>query len=367
MSLTQNFLSLIIASTTAFTSSITGIEMKDPIPIVDDYAQQAVEKASEKGSTSSMVAGVTILDRAKRNSMKTNGTLAHTQFDMQSLGRLPILFYSILKDDEVAKGNVTEIVSMMQGFSGSATDSMWEKYGGKSIITDLSQKYNLQETTAGESWYDTKMSAVDITRLYRRFLDDNDVSNDEKRWAMSMIAGTSMSVSGQDFSWGLPSSVSSLEDNVSSDGSNTDDKKTNLSWVQGWSEAGVDPVIRSSTGVFGTDMRYIIVIHGKFPSSISDDVANKTLTEMSDLIIQNINDEISEEEDDDSDANKFYREQQKKFGSYVGEPLDGEGTENSNSNDTSNRGSSEQSSEYSSTKIPSSSEKTSTSTKKKRM
>lgn len=367
MSLTQNFLSLIIASTTAFTSSITGIEMKDPIPIVDDYAQQAVEKASEKGSTSSMVAGVTILDRAKRNSMKTNGTLAHTQFDMQSLGRLPILFYSILKDDEVAKGNVTEIVSMMQGFSGSATDSMWEKYGGKSIITDLSQKYNLQETTAGESWYDTKMSAVDITRLYRRFLDDNDVSNDEKRWAMSMIAGTSMSVSGQDFSWGLPSSVSSLEDNVSSDGSNTDDKKTNLSWVQGWSEAGVDPVIRSSTGVFGTDMRYIIVIHGKFPSSISDDVANKTLTEMSDLIIQNINDEISEEEDDDSDANKFYREQQKKFGSYVGESLDGEGTENSNSNDTSNRGSSEQSSEYSSTKIPSSSEKTSTSTKKKRM
>lgn len=367
MSLTQNFLSLIIASTTAFTSSITGIEMKDPIPIVDNYAQQAVEKASEKGSTSSMVAGVTILDRAKRNSMKTNGTLAHTQFDMQSLGRLPILFYSILKDDEVAKGNVTEIVSMMQGFSGSATDSMWEKYGGKSIITDLSQKYNLQETTAGESWYDTKMSAVDITRLYRRFLDDNDVSNDEKRWAMSMIAGTSMSVSGQDFSWGLPSSVSSLEDNVSSDGSNTDDKKTNLSWVQGWSEAGVDPVIRSSTGVFGTDMRYIIVIHGKFPSSISDDVANKTLTEMSDLIIQNINDEISEEEDDDSDANKFYREQQKKFGSYVGEPLDGEGTENSNSNDTSNRGSSEQSSEYSSTKIPSSSEKTSTSTKKKRM
>lgn len=316
MSLLSNFVSALVASTTAFTGSVADIPMSDPIPVVQNYSQEAVDRASEVAQTSSFVAGVTVIDRANKNSMKFNGQLSHTEFPLQSLGRLPILMSAILQDDDVAKGDVTEIVSMMQGYSGSATDAMWEKYGGRSIITDLSAKYNLEEVTVGSSWHDTTMSSIDLARMYRRFLDDDDVSTQEKQWMISMMRGTSLSVSGQDFSWGLPSAQP--DNNESS--SNQDDEST-LAWAQGWSDAsGQGSTARSTTGILGKDMRYIVIIHGQFPSETTNDVADQTITEMSQIIVDSLSENVSQEKkDNDARAEKFYNDQVEEFGEFVGE------------------------------------------------
>lgn len=316
MSLIDNFVAVIVAATTAFVPSVSDMPMTDPTPIVQDDMQTSIDNSSSEALNDSMTAGIAIVDRAKGNQMKTNGATSHLPMEMQSLGRLPILFYAVRTDKEVARGNVTEIVSMMQGSSGSATDEMWEKYGGKSIVTDIAERYNLQETKVGETWHETKMSAVDIGRMIRRFLDDDRVTTGQKQWTVSMLRNTSNSISGQDFSWGLPQAFSESE-NAPRD-SKDNDNPFKLAWAQGWSQSGTEPMVRSSVGIVGSDMRHIVVIHGKFPSSHPDREADSSITKVSSPIADYVTGQISTGGgSDDPDAEKFREKQIKKFNDFV--------------------------------------------------
>lgn len=307
----SNFVSVITAATTAFVGSVSNIPMKEPTPIVQNYVQSSVDKASQEAEVTTMTAGIVVIDRAKNNSTKTNGALAHERFPLQSLGRLPILLYAVLKDDEVAQGNVEDIVTMMQGSSANSTDNMWNKYGGRSIITELSSRYDLQETTAGTTWSDTSMSALDIARLYRRFLDDKDISTEEKIWTISMLRGTSLTVSGQDFSWGLPSAASAGDKEKGT----ADSQAQSIAWVQGWSASGQDPMVRSSTAILDGGMRYIAVIHGNFQPTTPDDKANSSITSVAHALVNGLVAEAKDEKD--IDVENFYTKQKKEYKDFI--------------------------------------------------
>lgn len=311
MSMFTNFISVIVSATTLFSGSIINIDVDTPLERPYTNIQSYIDDSSSMAQGSNMAVGIAIVDRANKNSMRTNGDTAHRPMKMETMGRLPILLHAVRVDSSIAKNKVPDITAMAQGLSGEATDRMWEKYGGSSIIRDISQRYNLQETTPGSSWDDTTSSAVDIARMYRRFLDDPDVTTGEKKWVISLLRGTSLSIAGEDFSWGLPSAMGVIDNETLSD-------NDSLAWMQGWSASGEDPMIRSTSGVIGKDMRFIVVITGRVPTDTSNPDANRVSSEVSTSLV---GDEKLYTDDDkiDSQVEKFTKHQEKKFKSFIGE------------------------------------------------
>lgn len=320
MSLFNNFVSIIVATTTSFTSSIVDTvdnNMKPPTEQVQTDIQSAIDEGTSIANSSGMNAGIAVIDRAKHNLMKTNAEPAHLQYPLESLGRLYILFYSIIDDSSVTDDKVPEIVSMMQGYSSTDTKKMWDKYGGKQIISELSERYNLQETTPKDTWGTSTASPVDVGRLYRRFLDDDRVSTKDKKWAISLLRETSLEISGTNYSFGLPEALSK-NNNEESSMNNNSENNNDLAWAQGASSSGEDPMMRSTTGVLDNNMRYIVIIMGEVPNNTTDDNADSIISQVSAAVADNDedNNKISEEQNDE-DVKKFNKKMKKEYGDFV--------------------------------------------------
>lgn len=320
MSLFSNFVSIIVAATTSFTSGIVDTadnDMKPPTEQVQTDIQSSIDEGTSIANSSGMNAGIAVIDRAKHNLMKTNAEPAHLQYPLESLGRLYILFYSIIDDSSVTDDKVPEIVSMMQGYSSTDTKKMWDKYGGKQIISELSERYNLQETTPKDTWGTSTASPVDVGRLYRRFLDDDKISTKDKKWAISLLRETSLEISGTNYSFGLPEALSK-NNNEESSMNNNSENNNDLAWVQGASSSGEDPMMRSTTGVLDNNMRYIVIIMGEVPNNTTDDNADSIISQVSAAVADNDkdNNKISEEQNDE-DVKKFNKKMKKEYGDFV--------------------------------------------------
>lgn len=277
MSVMDKFVALIMTAVTTFSGTYLDPNVRPSPEISGTYIQKQIDEATQQAQGSGITAGISVIDRAKNNLMKTNDEVAHREFKMESAGRLPILLYAARIDPEVAKGEVQDITSMMQGVSGEATNRLWDKYGRTAIIADIATRYNLQETSSGNSWSDTTTSSVDIGRMYRRFLDDDGVSTEAKKFVIDLLRDTSLTVVNEDFSFGLPSAVGIRQD--------TEDNK-DLAWVQGWSASGSDPMIRTTSGVLGSDMRYIVVITGQASDpKMPDETANVILSNVAKTVL----------------------------------------------------------------------------------
>lgn len=304
MSLYDNFVAVLLAAMTSFTSSITGAPVPPASSVEMNNVQVNINESIETAQNEQIVSGIAVIDRANKNRMKTGG-YAHAPIKMESLGRLPILLYAVRVDDNVTRNSVPDIVSMVQGNEGPATDAMWERYGKNAIINDLIQRYNLQETIPGESWSDIQMSAVDVGRLLRRFLDDDGISSKKKAWTMTLMRNTATNSGGNDLSFGLPATL----------GANNGEER--LSWMQGWSGTGSNTMIRSSVGVYGNDMRYIVVMLGEVPPSTTDEDANNKINNVAQTLVEN--NIFYPDDDDEERAESFREKQEKEFPNTVGE------------------------------------------------
>lgn len=274
MSITSPFISALVSAAVSFSSVYADINVSDPPDKLYNYAQRNTEQSSSIAQGSNMQAGIVTIDRANDNNITTNDNPAHTQYQLHTLAKLPIIMYAVRVDDEIAKGENPDAISMIQGFSAEATNKMWEKYGGVSIIQDLAERYNLQETTAKADWHDSTMSAVDVGRLIRRFMDDEDISDSKKKWTLDLLKTAPMDVSGEDLSWGIPSVTGA--DQGSAEGA---------VWAQGWSPSGNKPMVRHSVGMIGEGYQFIVVMMGQVPEHTSNGDANRIATQtMQELI-----------------------------------------------------------------------------------
>ena len=321
MSLFNNFVSIIVAATTSFTSSIVDTadnSMKPHYIEVQSDVQNSIDEGTSIANSSGMNAGIAVIDRAKHNLMKTNAEPAHLQYPLESLGRLYILFYSIIDDPSVTDDKVPEIVSMMQGYSSTDTKKMWDKYGGKQIISELSERYNLQETTPKDTWGTSTASPVDVGRLYRRFLDDERVSTKDKKWAISLLRETSLEISGTNYSFGLPESLNNSNEDSGNSSSDNSGEENNLAWAQGSSASGEDPMIRSTTGIVDNNMRYIVIIMGEVSSNTTDENADTIISQVSSAVVDNTKDDNNPNKDmNDEDVKKFNKKMKKQYGDFV--------------------------------------------------
>lgn len=276
MSLTQQFVATLVSAAVSFSTIYTDINIAPEPDKLYNFAQRNTEQASSLAQGASMSSGIVTIDRAKNNKMTTNDSPAHTQYQLQTLAKLPIIIYAVRVDESVAKGENPDAISMIQGFSAEATNKMWEKYGGVSILQDLAERYDLQETTAKADWFDSTMSAVDVGRLIRRFMDDKDISANKKKWVLDLLKTAPMDVSGEDMSWGIPSATGA---NESGSGSGP------TVWAQGWSPSGQKPMVRHTAGMVGEGYRFIVVIMGQVPEHTSNDDANRVITQTAQELI----------------------------------------------------------------------------------
>ena len=115
--------------------------------------------------------------------------------------------------------------------------------------------------------------------MYRRFLDDKEITDSQKRWTISLLRKTSFTVANEDFTWGLPEASGLNNDSGEVSGQDS------LAWMQGWSPAGSDQMIRSSTGIYGSDVRFIVVSIGRYSEGTSNQEADRVITDVSKAII----------------------------------------------------------------------------------
>lgn len=276
MSLTSQFIATLVSASVSFSTVYTDINIAPEPDKLYNFAQRNTEQASSLAQGASMSSGIVTIDRAKGNKMTTNDSPAHTQYQLQTLAKLPIIIYAVRVDDKVSKGENPDAISMIQGFSAEATTKMWEKYGGVSILQDLAERYDLQETTAKADWFDSTMSAVDVGRLIRRFMDDEEISANKKKWVLDLLKTAPMEVSGEDMSWGIPSVTGASENSGASIPS---------VWSQGWSPSGQKPMVRHSAGMVGEGYRFIVVVLGQVPEHTSNEDANRVATQTAQELI----------------------------------------------------------------------------------
>lgn len=274
--LTSQFIAALVSAAVSFGTVYPDINVSPAPDKLYNYAQRNTEQSSSIAQGSNMSAGIVVIDRAKGNKMTTNDTPAHTQYQLQTLAKLPIIMHAVRVDDAVSKGENPDSISMIQGFSAESTDAMWKKYGGVSIIQDIAERYNLQETTAKADWRETTMSAVDVGRLIRRFMDDKEVSAQEKKWVLDLLKTAPLNVSGEDMSWGIPSAMNVSEENSDAEG---------VVWSQGWSPSGQEPMVRHTAGMVGEGYRFIVVVMGQVPENTSNDDANRISTQTAQELI----------------------------------------------------------------------------------
>lgn len=278
MGVTNNMIALLLATATGFTSAYSSINLVEQQETAYTNVQRNIEQASMISQGAGMTNGITVIDRAKNNTTKSNGVVAHQQFSLQTLAKLPILIY-IARQDRTGYKENKDVISMMEGYSAESTTKLWEEYGGIKIIQDLSKVYNLQETTADTQWDQVKMSSLDVSRLLRRFMDDKTVPKDARLWTIDMMRSIPLSISGEDLSFGIPRASGIVNESGQQQSESGNDDKNMVVWMQGWSPSGASPMVRHSVGFVGKNMRFIVVSMGQTPDTTKDEDANRISTQ----------------------------------------------------------------------------------------
>lgn len=303
----NNFIAVMMLLITGFSSSYQDVNMV-PRPDRERTAiLTGVDEAAAVAQSGNVNAGIVVIDRAKGNYMATNGEAAYTPTPIYTLGRLPILLHAIRVDPQIVNDS-GDILKMMEGSSAEATERSWDRFGGPDIIRSISERYSLEQTKPGQSWSETVSTPVDIARMYRRFFDDREVSIPQKKWVMTILRKTSPTIMGEDFSWGLPSAMDVTE---------SADPPRDLGWVQGYSPAGADPMIRATSGMVGDHMRYIVVILNRYQEGATDESAARMMTTVTGLTTDTqVN--SSGGNRDDTAGEEFDARQEALYGDFVG-------------------------------------------------
>lgn len=271
------FIAALTAIITGFTGSYGDTNIMPILQRVNTVEQINIDQASSTAFGGGAAAGITILDRAKGNAMRSNGELAHVGVPLYTMTRLFILMNYFKSHKDMDSEDEENLVSMMQGYSAEATDALWGQGGGRSIIENLSSEYVLQETVANDDWRLVESTALDMGRLVRRFFDDDKVSDANKRLVMSMLKNYSTSVAGTDYNFGIPAAMG-----------NSEASSASVPNVQAFYQGDVNAnrsQVRGSVAILGDNYRYVVVILGEAKADMGADNLNQVFTRIAETAI----------------------------------------------------------------------------------
>jgi len=230
-----------------------------------DRIEQATRDAAADGAT----IAVAVMDRGT-NQMLSNGD--DQLIAIASVAKLFIADGVLSQESTGAEGNDRlssaerqALDSMLRSSDDDAAETFWAQGGGEAIITEVASRYRLTSTappTDGQ-WWNTMSSASDLVHYYDRLLDGSGgLSRDRAQIIVDDLAGsTATAADGYPQRFGIPDGLYAEP----------------VAVKQGWMCCVGDSWMHLSTGIIGSDRRYVMVIESLQPSD--DATARATITQ----------------------------------------------------------------------------------------
>jgi hypothetical protein len=223
---------------------------------------QATEDAAANGATIS----IAVLDRA-HNHMLSNGN--DQLVAIASVAKLfiadDLLSQESSSDRELSSADRQALDSMLRSSDDAAAETLWGERGGETIITDVAGRYGLTSTTPPSDgrWWNTMSSASDLVHYYDMLLNGSGgLSGQRAEIIVNDLAGsTATGADGYPQRFGIPDGLYAEP----------------VAVKQGWMCCIGDSWMHLSTGIIGSDRRYVMVVESLQPSD--DATARATITQ----------------------------------------------------------------------------------------
>jgi hypothetical protein len=227
--------------------------------------EQATRDAAANGATIS----VAVLDRAN-NQMLSNGT--DQLVAIASVAKLFIADDVLSQDSGSSEENRRlstadrqALDSMLRSSDDGAAETFWAQRGGEAVITDVAGRYGLTSTAPPSDgrWWNTMSSAADLVHYYDMLLNGSGgLSGERAEIIVDDLAGsTATGADGYPQRFGIPDGLYAEP----------------VAVKQGWMCCIGDSWMHLSTGIIGSDRRYVMVIESLQPSD--DATARATITQ----------------------------------------------------------------------------------------
>jgi hypothetical protein len=218
---------------------------------------QATQDAAAGGAT----IAVAVLDRTTKH-MLSNGN-----DQLVAIASVAKLF---IADDVLSQGLSTEdrqaLDSMLRSSDDGAADTFWDQRGGEAIITEVAGRYGLTSTSPPSDgrWWNTMSSASDLVHYYDALLNGSGGLSGEHAQVIvdDLAESTATGADGYPQRFGIPDGLYAEP----------------VAVKQGWMCCmDGDSWMHLSTGIIGSDRRYVMVIESLQPSD--DATARATITQ----------------------------------------------------------------------------------------
>ena len=229
----------------------TTISVSAPSPEDRATATAKVTQATQAILPDSQV-GFEVFDRISGTELAGGNT--DQQYASMSVVKLLIALDTLARDNWAAPDGATQqqLHQMLANSDDQIADTLWTAEGGPAIVTTMANLLGLTGTQPpsdpGE-WGDTLITPQDMVTVYRYIADQ--LPKPDQDIILGALSGTPrIAADGSDQYFGIP------------------DGMPNATWAikQGWGTSGSRAVM-NSTGLIGTDSRYIVVILTSAPES----------------------------------------------------------------------------------------------------
>lgn len=230
---------------------------------LDDVASKATTVAARNGADITF----TLLDR-QTGRIVSSGDGA--PFPIASVAKLfiadDLLLGSVQRKKPLGPEDLDRLHAMLRSSDDFSADDFWVRGGGNAVITRVAGRYGLASTTPpyDGNWWNTMSTTTDLVRYYDRLLDGTGGLPRAQADAIvaDLAASTPRAVDGYPQRFGIP------------DGLFAEPVAVKQGWMCCWNGPNW---LHMSTGVIGSDHRYVIAIGSMQP--VDDATARNTLTD----------------------------------------------------------------------------------------
>jgi hypothetical protein len=227
----------------------------------------AVGQASSYAASRGNSVGISVIDR-ETGALYENA-LAHTQMRSASVPKV-LVAESLLDRNRRGEIALTQrdrdlMWSMVARSDDAAMSDLYSRFGGLNMIVSVVGKYNLTEIggpPTASYWGMYQITAHDITKFYLGVLDGGLAPVDRDLLVSLMRAATPTGVDGFDQYFGIPRGLPGETWGVK----------------QGWMCCQEGQRRLHTTGILGSDNRFIVSVLSQSPQSLSYAYAAETLT-----------------------------------------------------------------------------------------
>jgi Beta-lactamase enzyme family len=229
---------------------------------LDARVQQATADAAASGANLEAV----VLDRTT-GQLVTNGD--NTAFPIASVVKLFIADDLLLQQSEgtteLSANDRSSLDAMLRSSDDSAAQTFWDRSGGNAVIERVKARYGLTATTAPPNghWDVTTSTAADLVRYYDMLLDGTGGLPPEQAAIIidNLAHSTPTGTDGYPQRFGIP------------DGLYAEPVAVKQGWFCCWNGGNQ---LHVSTGIIGTDHRYIMAIGSLDPTTAATARTNIT-------------------------------------------------------------------------------------------